>query len=73
VALGIDKKMGHGNRGRAIPTASRFQASDTEEKNLLTSNPVEEYGSKTEASKPYEGFGTALKPAWEPVCIGVKR
>lgn len=73
VALGIDKKYGHGNRGKAIPTASRYQASDTEQKNKLTSNPVDSYTSKTEVSKKWEGFGTALKPAFEPVCIGVKR
>jgi len=24
-------------------------------------------------SKQWEGWGTALKPAWEPVCIGVKK
>jgi site-specific DNA-methyltransferase (adenine-specific) len=73
VALGIDKKYGHGNRGRAIPTASRYQASDTEQKNKLTSNPVESYESKTEESKQWEGWGTALKPAWESICIGVKK
>ena len=24
-------------------------------------------------AKQFDGFGTALKPAWEPVCIGVKK
>ena len=24
-------------------------------------------------AKTWEGYGTALKPAWEPVCIGVKK
>jgi hypothetical protein len=73
VALGIDKKKGHANRGKAIPTASRYQASDTEQKNKLTSNPVDPYTSKTDEAKQWEGWGTALKPAWEPVCIGVKK
>ena len=73
VALGIDKKQGHPNRGKAIPTASRYQASDTEQKNKLVSNPVEAYKSKTDDSKPFQGYGTALKPSWEPVCIGVKK
>ena len=73
VALGIDKKLGHGNRGRAIPTASRYQASDTEQKNKLTSNPVESYKAKTEESTKWSGFGTALKPAWEPVVVGIKK
>ena len=26
----------------------------------------------SEEAKQWEGWGTALKPAWEPVCIGVK-
>lgn len=28
---------------------------------------------KNVADKQWEGWGTALKPAWEPVCIGVKK
>jgi len=27
----------------------------------------------TEEAKTWEGWGTALKPAWEPVCIGYKK
>ncbi len=27
---------------------------------------------KSEKGKQWEGWGTALKPAWEPVCIGFK-
>jgi hypothetical protein len=27
----------------------------------------------TEEAKTWDGWGTALKPAWEPVCIGVKK
>jgi site-specific DNA-methyltransferase (adenine-specific) len=69
VALGIDKKLGHSNRGKAIPTASRYQASDTEEKNKLTSNPVGEYTSRDERSKQWVGYGTALKPAYEPIIL----
>ena len=33
--------------------------------------PVRELVS--EEAKQWEGWGTALKPAWEPVCIGVKK
>jgi DNA modification methylase len=69
VALGIDKKLGHTNRGKAIPTASRYQASDTEEKNKLTSNPVGAYTSRDERSKQWVGYGTALKPAYEPIIL----
>ena len=69
VALGIDKKLGHTNRGKAIPTASRYQASDTEEKNKLKSNPVGEYTSRDTRSKQWVGYGTALKPAYEPIIL----
>ena len=69
VALGIDKLNGHPNRGKAMPTASRYQASDTEEKNKLTSNPVEAYGAKSANAKDWQGWGTALKPAYEPIIL----
>jgi len=69
VGLGIDKHFGHSNRGRAIPTASIYQASDIEEKNKLTGNKVEEYTGKTELGKKYSGYGTALKPAYEPIVM----
>jgi len=72
VALGIDKHLGGENRGKAIPVASRFQASDEEEANKLTSNPVEAYRAKSEDARNWEGFGTALKPAWEPVIVARK-
>lgn len=69
VGLGIDKHFGHSNRGRAIPSASIYQASDIEEKNKLTGNKVEEYIGKTELGKKYSGYGTALKPAYEPIVM----
>lgn len=69
VALAIDKGEGHANRGKAIPTASRFQ-NGTE--TLLHSNPVEEYVAKTDAAKQWQGWGTALKPAWEPAVLARK-
>ena len=69
VALGIDKKLGHKNRGRQIPTASLYQASDTEEVNKLTANPVEAYESRSEESKAWVGYGSALKPAYEPIIL----
>ena len=29
--------------------------------------------SVTDEAKIWDGWGTALKPAWEPICIGVKK
>ena len=69
VSLSIDKRLGYPNRGRAIPTASQYQASDIEQKNKLTSNPVDPYEPSTEQAKKYKGFGTALKPAYEPIIL----
>lgn len=72
VACAIDKSRGHPNRGRAIPTASTYQACDVEKKNKLTSNPVEDYAPKTKEAKAWNGYGTALKPAWEPIILARK-
>jgi len=72
VALGIDKMMGHENRGRAIPVASKFQASDVEEKNKLTSNPVDAYAARSPEAEKWVGWGTALKPAFEPIVVARK-
>jgi DNA modification methylase len=72
VALAIDKGEGHPNRGKAIPTASKYQASDVNETNKLTSNPVPPYKAKSEVAQQWQGWGTALKPAFEPVAIAQK-
>jgi site-specific DNA-methyltransferase (adenine-specific) len=72
VSCAIDKAHGHPNRGRAIPTASTYQASDIEQKNKLTSNPVGAYDAKTDAARQWQGWGTALKPALEPITVARK-
>jgi site-specific DNA-methyltransferase (adenine-specific) len=72
VSCSIDKKAGHGNRGRAIPTASTYQASDIDQVNKLTSNPVGPYEAKTDQAQQWIGWGTALKPAMEPITMARK-
>lgn len=72
VALSIDKGEGHPNRGRAIPTASTYQAGDTEQAHKLKSNPVGPYEPRSEAAKKWNGYGTALKPAQEPAVLARK-
>lgn len=70
VSLSVDKLVANApNRGRAIPTASRYQASDTEQTNKLTSNPVGEYQALSDEGEQWRGWGTALKPAYEPVLL----
>lgn len=72
VSCSIDKMSGHGNRGRAIPTASSYQASDVEQENKLTSNPVGPYEPKTDDAKKWAGYGSALKPSIEPITVARK-
>lgn len=72
VALMIDKAAGHGNRGRAIPTASDHLPYGQYAEQRLTPNPVGAYEAKTDAARPYAGFGTGLKPAWEPIIVARK-
>jgi site-specific DNA-methyltransferase (adenine-specific) len=72
VSVSIDKLHGHGNRGKAIPTASSYQASDVEQENKLTSNPVPPYEAKSDDAKKWEGWGTALKPAMEMITVARK-
>jgi DNA modification methylase len=69
VALGIDKGEGHPNRGKAIPTASKFQNGTTQH---LKSNPVGPYEPRSEEAMDWEGWGTALKPAHEPIVVARK-
>ena len=72
VSCAIDKSFGHPNRGRAIPTASTYQASDVDKENKLTSNDVTPYKPLTDEAKDWQGWGTALKPACEPITMARK-
>jgi site-specific DNA-methyltransferase (adenine-specific) len=72
VSVSIDKLHGHGNRGKAIPTASSYQSSDVEQENKLTSNPVPPYEAKSDDAKKWEGWGSSLKPSLEPITVARK-
>jgi site-specific DNA-methyltransferase (adenine-specific) len=72
VSVSIDKLHGHGNRGKAIPTASSYQASDVDQENKLTSNPVPPYEAKSDDAKKWEGWGSSLKPSLEPITVARK-
>jgi len=69
VGLSIDKLLGHPDRGHRIATASRTHPDGTFEPNGEKLLP---YETKSEESKPFEGFGTALKPAHEPIVMARK-
>jgi len=72
ISLSIDKGEGHPNRGRAMPTASSYQACDSDMENKLTSNPVDPYKPKSDEAKQWSGWGTALKPSQEPAILARK-
>ena len=72
VALAIDKGEGHENRGRAIPVASTHLPSGVYAKEKLSSNLVDEYVAKSDAARQWQGWGTALKPALEPITVARK-
>lgn len=68
----IDKRMGHPPRGRAVPVASTNLPSGKYADEKLTGNKVEAFVAKSLEAKPWEGWGTALKPAHEPICLARK-
>ena len=72
ISASIDKMYGHPNRGRAIPTASSYQACDVDQENKLTSNLVGPYEPKTDKAKQWQGWGTALKPSQEFIVMARK-
>ena len=63
VANGIDKKMGHSNRGHAISSGSQIHP--TTGKKRANGELLPAYKSRSPESKQWEGWGTALKPAME--------
>lgn len=73
VALAIDKQAGAiGNRGKGFNAAGQG-ISLNQNKELRSDHPdyvAPEY--KTDSAKQWQGWGTALKPANEPICLARK-
>ena len=69
VGLGIDKRFGCENRGHRIATANRYHPDGTLEPNGENLPP---YEGKTEEGKKWSGYGTCLKPAYEPIIVARK-
>jgi SAM-dependent methyltransferase len=77
IALTIDKQADVlKQRGTAIPVAGLYQAgggkNSVQSGQPLTSNPVPPYIPITDVAKMWNGWGTSLKPAWEPFIVGTK-
>src|SRR5574344_1901392 len=69
IGLSIDKKFGFPDRGHRIAMASRFHPDGTFEPN---GEELASYEAKTELGKLWQGWGTALKPAYEPIIVARK-
>jgi site-specific DNA-methyltransferase (adenine-specific) len=69
VGLRIDKSLGYPNRGHRISMASRTHPDGTFEPN---GEKLEPYQVKSEEAKPWSGWGTNLKPAYEPILMARK-
>ena len=69
VARVIDQKLDpQPPRGKAIPVASSEQPNGKP----LEGNPIEAYESRTDEGREWDGFGTGLSPAHEPICMARK-
>jgi DNA modification methylase len=69
VALSIDKGEGHPDRGHRIAVANRHHPDGTLEPN---GENIPAYEAKSEAGRKWQGWGTALKPAMEPITMARK-
>lgn len=71
IAIAIDKQSGvTGNRGKALVYAGAGDREDI--KNTVGSQSFEKYIPISDAAKQWQGWGTALKPANEPICLARK-
>ena len=70
VANAIDKKMGCSNRGHAISSGSKIHPSTG--KPRASGELLPPYESRTKESEQWDGWGTALKPALEPITVARK-
>ena len=69
IGLDIDKLNGCPDRGHRIAVANRHHPNGTLEPN---GEQLEPYEAKTENAKKWNGYGTALKPSFEPIIVARK-
>jgi len=70
ISIAIDKQTGGmEHRGRATAHASTHHPDGTKHD---SGKAVEKHESITQEAKKYEGWGTALKPSHEPICMARK-
>jgi len=69
IGLDIDKLNGCPDRGHRIAVANRHHPDGTLEPN---GEKLEPYETKTEEAHKWNGWGTALKPSFEPIIVARK-
>ena len=69
IGLDIDKLKGCPDRGHRIAVANRNHPDGTLEPN---GEQLEPYKTKTEEAHKWNGWGTALKPSYEPIIVARK-
>jgi DNA modification methylase len=68
VSIAIDKAAGAmGHRGKGITVAGY-----TEGRDLAVAHAMPKHEGVTDAARQWSGWGTALKPAWEPIVVARK-
>jgi DNA modification methylase len=70
VAVAIDKQNGIGPRSKAFNMKGRGDRAQELDENGREFLPP--YEATTDAARAWQGWGTALKPAWEPICLARK-
>ena len=66
----VDRRQGCPNRGHAIASGSKFHPTTGEAR--APGEHLPKYEGRTPEGKIWEGWGTALKPAWEPIILAMK-
>ena len=69
VGLAIDKKLGCSDRGHRIAVANRHHPDGTLEPN---GDNLPKYEGRTDKGKEWAGWGTCLKPSYEPIIVARK-
>ena len=73
IAIRIDKELGKmGHRGKAIPAAGRGDRHDIQEGSGWNQSNTVSHKAITPEAKQWDGWGSALKPANEPICLARK-
>lgn len=70
VGNSIDKLCGCGNRGQAIASGNKLHP--TTGKARLPGELLPKYEGRTPEGRKWAGWGTGLKPAWEPIILAMK-